>query len=490
MDFFNEEYNKYVEYNQSQTNVPPSSPQRSQNKPVRTLLLIFLIIAVFVMGILIGSLSQETSEWGLLKDVVKKYKNNSIYYDEATWDTTFKQMIVNAGTYMLQTTDNYGFVLTPQEYYDLLYPAEGSTSPTFGMGYLSVQNVGFYINSVSYGSGAHKGDLQVGDIVLFINRQGFDEVDLRSASTDQVAQILSGGWGTQVTLTVLRGFDDLTSNSKGATLTINDVTIKKVPYENNFVDYYFGENSTDMDNALQTKLKVNELNGTNIGYIRLNGFEAVYDENQQIVDSSSMQFKNAMTIFKNKYDGIGKLILDLRGNPGGSVSEAVAIASYLIYDQAKPTAKNYLVTTLRGQNDALLETYYSDGNYFADYFNIDDTPKIVVLTDGGSASASELLLGCILDYGTGVQVGETTYGKGIAQTVQPLDSMGQIVISTADGQTKTSNFYYGIYYTFARYYSPVTTQNIHGTGYTPNTSNLINSTDVTSLISRAKQILN
>jgi len=488
MDFFNEEYNRHVEYNQSQNNVPPP-PKNTQNKPVRTLLLIFLMVAVFIMGILIGSLTQETSEWGLLKDVVKEYKNNSIYYDEATWDNTFKQMIVNAGTYMLQTTDSYGFVLSPQELYDLVYPAEGSTSPTFGMGYLNIQNVGFYVSSVSYGSGAHKGDVQVGDIVLFINRDGFDEVDLRSASTNQVAQIMSGGWGTQVTLTVLRGFDDLTTAKDGATLTINDVKITKTPYENNFVDYYFGSNSTDMDGTLITKLNVSALNDTNIGYIRLNSFEALYDENQQVVDSSSLQFQKAMSTFKTKYDGLGKLILDLRGNPGGSVSEAVAIASYLIYDQAKPTAKDYLVTTLRGQNDVLLETYYSDGNYFADYFRIDDTPKIVVLTDGGSASASELLLGCILDYGTGVQVGETTYGKGIAQTVEALNYMGEVVINTADGQTKTSNFYYGIYYTFARYYSPVTTQNIHGVGYTPSTANFIKSTDNNSLYSRAKQIL-
>ncbi|MBR5250717.1 MAG: PDZ domain-containing protein [Clostridia bacterium] len=490
MDFFNEEYNRHVEYNQNRTNnVPPPPTQNTQNKPIRTLLVIFLMVAVFVVGILVGSLTQDSSEWGLLKDIVKEYKNNSIYYDEATWDTTFKQMIVNAGTYMLQTTDSYGFVLSPQELYDVIYPTDGAT-PTYGMGYAKYKNLGYYVTSVSYGSGAYRANLQVGDVIMFINRSGFDEVDLRSASDTQVAQIMSGDWGTQLDLTVLRGFSTL--NSEGGNLSIMDIMIKKVPYDTNFVDYYFGANSTDMDNVLKTKLNVSALDGTNVGYIRLNGFDAVYDANQNVVDSSSMQFEETMAIFKTKYNGQGKLILDLRGNPGGSVSEAVAIASYLIYDYEKPNTKKYLVTTLRGQNDAIVKTYYTQGNYFTDYFDTTtSTPKIVVLTDRNSASASELLLGCILDYNTGVQVGETSYGKGIAQTVEYLlDHVGQVVIKTSDGTTKTTNFYYGIYYTFAKYYSPVNNRNIHGIGYTPTEKNIVNTNNTLALLNRAKQILN
>ena len=81
------------------------------------------------------------------------------------------------------------------------------------------------------------------------------------------------------------------------------------------------------------------------------------------------------------------------------------------------------MTTLKGQGGSKINDYYTDNVYFDEYFNVEaartDKP-IVVVTDGNSASASELLLGCLLDYGTATQIGAKSYGKGIAQTVALL----------------------------------------------------------------------
>lgn len=486
-DFFGEEYQRQTNQQPSpNNNVPPPPTNTKKNQKISNVLLIFLIIGVFVVGVFVGSSMSTSSDLKMLEQVVDVYKNNSLYYDEATWDTTFQQMIVNAGTYLLQTTDSYGFVLSPQELYDLLYPTDGSVAPTFGISFTQFQKVGYYVTSVSYGSGAFVSDLRVGDIVLFINRDNFNEVDVRNSSSTEIANILAGEIGTTVTFTVLRGLDDFLNSQSSANLTVQDIVVTKIKYETNYVDYYFGKDNTDMTtDEIKSKMQVGLLDDTeDVGYIRLNGFDAVYDENMEVTDSSSMQFKSAMTKFKEAYNGKGKLILDLRGNPGGSVDEAVSIASYLIYDFEKPTNRSFPVTTLKDRSGKTLSSHSSDGNFFANYFDVqsaEQSPQIAVMTDGNSASASELLLGCILDYNTGVQIGETTYGKGIAQRVEALNYTDTVIIQTPNGPSIT-NYYYGIYYTFAKYYSPITGTNIHGIGYVPLQDNRVNAADNKSMM--------
>lgn len=492
-DFFGEEYQKQSNNQNHYDNAPPPPMAKNNtNKYVRTALIIFLIIAVFILGLLLGQNIGTTGDLAILNDVINEFKNNSIYYDKDTWEETLSNMIVNAGTYMLQTEDSYGYLLGPAELYSILYPSDATTSPTFGISFINTQGMGYYVNNISYGSGAYKSGLSVGDIVILINRDGFDSVDVRSASSEEINAILGGDYGTTVTFTVVRGFDSINEQGGNSTIEIKDIILSKIKYENNFVDYYFGKDNTDItDSALLSKLSLNLLDGTDIGYIKLNSFESVYD-GQQLVDSASMQFANAMKEFKEVYGGNGKLVLDLMGNPGGNVAEATEIASYLVYDFDSPNKRNYLATTLKGQNNKNSEDYYTSGNYFAEYFDEEDakiTSPIVVFTDNNSASASELLLGAILDYGTGVQVGETSYGKGIAQTVKALNYTGTFQVENSNGGYTTLEFYYGIYYTFAKYYSPVTETNIHGVGYTPKEENKVDVTQMTELLNRAKFLL-
>ena len=193
-----------------------------------------------------------------------------------------------------------------------------------------------------------------------------------------------------------------------------------------------------------------------------------YNENG-VKLQADVEFRQALTLFKSR--GLKRLILDLKGNPGGSVDYVSSIAGMLVTDakltdkqrQKVTSSDGLLITTL--QPRAGSPYVYSRESTYDLYFDAPtDKPDIVVWTDAGSASASELLTGALRDYGTAVQMGTTTYGKGIAQTCIPLSDYTGTVI-TNSGQKTTGHW--AIYFTIAEYFSPVTTTNIHGKGYTP-----------------------
>ena len=199
------------------------------------------------------------------------------------------------------------------------------------------------------------------------------------------------------------------------------------------------------------------LDNTPIGYIRITSFEETTLSDGTIT-SAENEFKEALIDFK--LSGKTKLILDLKGNPGGYVDSAVDIAQYLVYSEQGGRLQ---VTTLKNRNDQIIANHYIDETYYAEYFSTDLTEKsIVVLTDGNSASASELLLGAMLDYDTALQMGMTTFGKGIAQYCIPIERYPVTIL--VNGEQVES--YFAIYFTAAKYYLP-NGDNIHQVGLTP-----------------------
>lgn len=143
----------------------------------------------------------------------------------------------------------------------------------------------------------------------------------------------------------------------------------------------------------------------NIGYIQLFSFS----------NETSGDLRNAVNDLKDQ--DMQSLILDLRGNGGGFLYSAIDVASEFIEDG--------LILTERF-GDGTQETYEANGRGGAT-----DIP-LVVLVDGGSASASEIVAGAIQDYGRGVLVGETTFGKGSVQNWIPLtDEQGAVRVTVA-----------------------------------------------------------
>lgn len=167
----------------------------------------------------------------------------------------------------------------------------------------------------------------------------------------------------------------------------------------------------------------------NVGYIRITNFDRKNSEGDENEKGTDDLFKEHLS--KLQDESMEKLIIDLRGNPGGDLEVMVEIADILM-----PSG----IIVYTEDKEGNRQTSRSDENEF--------NAPIVVLVNEGSASASEALSGALKDSGKAKLVGEKTYGKGIAQTIIPF----------SDGS--------GMMTTFAKYYTPSGVC-IHGIGIEP-----------------------
>ncbi len=134
-------------------------------------------------------------------------------------------------------------------------------------------------------------------------------------------------------------------------------------------------------------------------------------------ETSANEFRKALKEFSQS--NTDKLIIDLRGNPGGYLDSAIDIASWFV-----PQGKPVVIESFG--NDKKETIYRSKG------YDIPKKPsKIVILVDGGSASASEILAGALSEYNIATLVGEKTYGKGSVQEVVPLNDDSALKVTIA-----------------------------------------------------------
>lgn len=153
-----------------------------------------------------------------------------------------------------------------------------------------------------------------------------------------------------------------------------------------------------------------------IGYIYIDSFET----------DTANQFEKALLTLESQ--GMKALIVDLRYNPGGMVTSVVQIL-----DDILPEGLIVYIEDKYGNR----QEYSSDGDTFIDY-------PLAVLISGDSASASEIFAGAIKDYEYGTLIGTTTYGKGIVQTIFPLEDGDAVKITTAKYFTPNGNFIHGV----------------------------------------------
>ena len=122
--------------------------------------------------------------------------------------------------------------------------------------------------------------------------------------------------------------------------------------------------------------------------------------------------------FKLKNQGMKRLVLDLRGNGGGLMNEAIDIVSLFL-------PKGSLVVTAKGNTPESVREYRTSSE------PVDTLMPLIVLVDSGSASSSEIVSGAIQDHDRGTIMGERTFGKGLVQTVRPVVYNGQLKVTTA-----------------------------------------------------------
>lgn len=489
-DFFDEEYSKLEskKENTQQTggdwySRQPEQSRPSSNKALYIALICFALIICIVLGWTLCTIFTgiQSSEERLLAEVLsvldnEYYKNVS---DAAVWEG-----VEEAGTALLRTAgDRFSMLLSPASHYNLRNPqsAIGSDKEdVFGMSFQIVEGIGLYVSSVTTNSNCY-GVLEEGDIIVKLNNinsdagvtigaTNYNEVFLNQISADLAQQILIKT--NSANFSVLRNGEVFVKYIARGRL---DYVNSQYPFE--FVEFYFGDDCTNVSlthgsvgpqiSTKEARLLERLSRIPKAGYIRIDQFmDAMTDTGNT---TASGEFEQVLNLFVQR--GLKYLILDLKGNPGGDVRYVSDIAGMLVTD-SKLTAsqqnalrnkeRELLITTLKTRNMGNA-TYYAESRYDKFFGELGDKANIVVWTDGGSASASELLTGALRDYKTAVQMGTTTYGKGIAQTIKELKNyQGTFEV---DGEKIT--YCWAVYYTVAEYFSPVTDTNIHGVGYTP-----------------------
>jgi carboxyl-terminal processing protease len=218
---------------------------------------------------------------------------------------------------------------------------------------------------------AFKAGLRPGDVIAKV-----DEKSTEGLSTTEVADMLKGPKGTIVKIQVTReGWND--------PLTFN-VTRDEIP-----------RHSVDIITMLKP----------GIGYVRLTQFNETTD--REIADALKQLGANSL-------DG---LVLDMRNNPGGLLNEAVAVGDIFL-------EKNQLIVSYHGRSAPERRFYAIRGNQGM-------TVPLVILVNNNSASAAEIVTGAVQDHDRGLVVGETTFGKGLVQTVTPLSENTGLALTTA-----------------------------------------------------------
>ncbi|HYL65059.1 MAG TPA: S41 family peptidase [Candidatus Methylomirabilis sp.] len=221
------------------------------------------------------------------------------------------------------------------------------------------------------GAPAFNAGIRAGDVIMKVDDKSTDGL-----TTTDVADMLKGPKGTVVKITITReGYEQP---------LVFTVTRDEIP-----------RHSVDIAFLLKP----------GIGYIRLSGFNETTDHEI----SDALKQLNASNL-----DG---LILDMRGNPGGLLNEAVAVGDMFL-------DKNQLIVSHHGRSSP-------ERRYFALRGNQGMITPLVILVNGNSASATEIVSGAVQDHDRGLIVGETTFGKGLVQTVQPLSENTGLALTTA-----------------------------------------------------------
>ena len=285
------------------------------------------------------------------------------------------------------------FPVTEKENFDA---AIGQSPMIFGFKFKVNARGSALIEEIAPGSPAFKcGQINKGDRILSIQWENQQPIDVSEASLEQLFEVLSLSNDQKATFRILK--------PDGTTRT---------------VALYKEKSGDDDDN----RVKSFELNGKKkIGFISLPAFYQDWENEQEDVNGCANDV--AKEILKLKKDSIDGLILDLRFNGGGSVQEAVELAG--IFIDAGP------ITEFKSREGKVFTL--KDVNRGSMY----DGP-LVILVNGYTASASEIVASALQDYHRAVIIGSPTYGKATAQIVLPLDT--SLINSGKDTGTYSGDF--------------------------------------------------
>ncbi len=265
---------------------------------------------------------------------------------------------------LLQSLDPYSSYLTPEMFNDM----QTETSGEFGGLGIEVGMEAGVVKVISPidNTPASKAGVKAGDYIIKINNE-----QIQGKSLIEAVNLMRGPPGSSIKITIMRK----------------------------------GQKKPIVINIIREKIKVQSVKSkiidNNIGYIRLTSFN----------ENSSNQIKKKIKEFEKNVLLKG-YIFDLRNNPGGLLSQAIEISDFFLND-------GEIVSTKGRRND-------ENTKFFAKKGDLTNGKPLIVLTNYGSASASEIVAGALKDHKRAILLGENSYGKGSVQSIIPLKNSGAL----------------------------------------------------------------
>lgn len=292
---------------------------------------------------------------------------------------------------MLQTLDPHSYFLDPRHFDRMREEYKGKY---YGLGILiQKQDKRLVVISPIEGGPAYRLGIRSGDVISHIEGETTEPI----TSTEAMMR-LRGPKDTEITITIVReGWED----PFNVTIVREEIALYSVQYAFILQD--------------------------DIGYIRIRNF----------AETTTREFEEKMKLLRKQ--GMEKLILDLRFNGGGTFLQSIELS-----DEFLP--EGTLVVSIKGRNS------YLDRKYFAEKNNQYEKIPLVILIDGGSASAPEILSGAVKDNDRGLIVGQNSWGKGLVQTIVPLAPNAAVALTTAKYYTPSGRSIQRDYSNFEDYY--------------------------------------
>jgi carboxyl-terminal processing protease len=338
---------------------------------------VFSVIVFFSICAVVGTVlqrkvgAQSSEDQSQLRDSLKSFTNvyalvEHNYADPISGDKADAAIYDGAIPGMLQVLDPHSHFYDPKAY---ALMRENQRGHYYGVGMvIQQQNNKVYVvtpyeNTPSYRAGIHPGD-----VIAAVDGKSTD-----NWTSDQVAKALKGPKGTHVQVTTMR---------YGQTKPlVFDLVRDEIPHP-----------SVDLKYEIRP----------GIGYVHLTEFQ----------ETTGQEMQDAINGFSN----LKGLLIDLRENPGGLLSQAVDVCDHLL-------SKGQTIVSQRGRA-------YPDQNYTATHGNGGKTFPIVVLVNQDTASAAEIVSGALQDHDRALIVGNTTFGKGLVQTVYNLSENTGLALTT------------------------------------------------------------
>lgn len=329
----------------------------------------------FLLGLSIGIISVVSVSYDHYFEVSKNleifstlFKELDVYYVDEIKPGELTKTGIDA---MLKSLDPYTTFIPESEIEDHRLTTTGQYG---GIGAVVRKKGDYIVITEPYeGFPAQKAGLMAGDVIIEVNGQS-----TKGKTTDDVVKILRGAPNSTATLVIQR---EGTQGTLKFEVTREEIKIKNVPYYGMVDD--------------------------KIGYIKLRGF----------TNNAGNDVKAALQDLKknNELEGV---ILDLRGNPGGLLREAINVVNVFV-------ERNQLVVSTKGKVEEWNKSYKTLNPA------VDANIPLAVLVNRGSASASEIVSGTIQDHDRGVVIGQQTFGKGLVQTTRPLVYNTQLKVTTS-----------------------------------------------------------